>query len=372
MEHAAFIGSAAALVAVASGAAADAGWRGSAAPAARWRYWLDARHRRVALQNLTMCFGGEKSPAEIRALARENFRRIGENYASAVKTAAMTFDAIAPARRIRRRRTILPHEASRPAESVDRHRPFRQFRTLRAVRRQFVPGYQVRHHLSRAEPAGAEPADGRRCATSPAACFSSAAPTAPLLRAAMNAAGIILGLLADQTVATTGCALPFLGHDCSTIRCPGGFRPALQLRPFTPPFATASAWRNGGSKWATKFPRTKTASRAPVEDIMRDVNRAFEAAVRRDPANWFWVHRRWKAGRKSEVEDGSRRTDHEPPPAICHPPSPPHSGSRRQLAGRRRDDHARAAAAARKISRRAHRAARRRKNWRTCGGIIRR
>jgi lauroyl/myristoyl acyltransferase len=27
---------------------------------------------------------------------------------------------------------------------------------------------------------------------------------------------------------------------------------------------------------------------------MRDVNRAFEAAVRRDPANWFWVHRRWK------------------------------------------------------------------------------
>jgi KDO2-lipid IV(A) lauroyltransferase len=27
---------------------------------------------------------------------------------------------------------------------------------------------------------------------------------------------------------------------------------------------------------------------------MRDVNRAFEAAVRRDPANWFWVHDRWK------------------------------------------------------------------------------
>jgi KDO2-lipid IV(A) lauroyltransferase len=27
---------------------------------------------------------------------------------------------------------------------------------------------------------------------------------------------------------------------------------------------------------------------------MRDVNRAFEIAVRRDPANWFWVHKRWK------------------------------------------------------------------------------
>ena len=27
---------------------------------------------------------------------------------------------------------------------------------------------------------------------------------------------------------------------------------------------------------------------------MLDVNRAFEAAIRRDPANWFWVHNRWK------------------------------------------------------------------------------
>ena len=43
-----------------------------------------------------MCFGGEKSPAEIRALAKENFRRIGENYASAVKTVAMSFDELRP------------------------------------------------------------------------------------------------------------------------------------------------------------------------------------------------------------------------------------------------------------------------------------
>jgi lauroyl/myristoyl acyltransferase len=25
-------------------------------------FWLDVRHRRVALNNLTMCFGNEKSP----------------------------------------------------------------------------------------------------------------------------------------------------------------------------------------------------------------------------------------------------------------------------------------------------------------------
>ena len=40
-------------------------------------FHLDGRHRRVALDNLTMCFGKEKSVEEIHAIARENFRRIG-------------------------------------------------------------------------------------------------------------------------------------------------------------------------------------------------------------------------------------------------------------------------------------------------------
>ncbi len=65
---------------------------GRAGGALAW--WFDARHRRVALRNLTMCLGHEKSPDEIRALARENFFRIGENFCCAVKTAAMTFEAL--------------------------------------------------------------------------------------------------------------------------------------------------------------------------------------------------------------------------------------------------------------------------------------
>jgi KDO2-lipid IV(A) lauroyltransferase len=34
--------------------------------------------------------------------------------------------------------------------------------------------------------------------------------------------------------------------------------------------------------------------RRSVEAITRDMNTAMEAAIRRDPANWFWVHNRWK------------------------------------------------------------------------------
>jgi len=57
---------------------------------------LDRRHRRVALRNLAMCFGKEKTEAEIRALAKENFRRIGENFTCAAKTASMTWEELRP------------------------------------------------------------------------------------------------------------------------------------------------------------------------------------------------------------------------------------------------------------------------------------
>jgi KDO2-lipid IV(A) lauroyltransferase len=59
-------------------------------------FWADARHRRVALANLKMCFEPEKSEREIRELARENFRRIGENFACAIKTAAMSLEELRP------------------------------------------------------------------------------------------------------------------------------------------------------------------------------------------------------------------------------------------------------------------------------------
>jgi KDO2-lipid IV(A) lauroyltransferase len=46
-----------------------------------------------------------------------------------------------------------------------------------------------------------------------------------------------------------------------------------------------------------EIPTTDGERRRDPAEIMRDVNEAFEIAVRRDPANWFWVHNRWKPRR---------------------------------------------------------------------------
>jgi KDO2-lipid IV(A) lauroyltransferase len=111
------------------------------------------------------------------------------------------------------------------------------------------------------------------------------------LKAAMNDTGLLLGLLADQS--SKGVRIPFLGHDCDTSTAPAVF--ALR---YNCPLHTAICYRIGLANWrieaGDEIPTRVNGQARPIADIMRDVNQAFEVAVRRDPANWFWVHRRWK------------------------------------------------------------------------------
>ena len=253
-------------------------------------FWLDGRHRRVALDNLTLCFGREKSPEEIRALAKKNFRRIGENYASAVKTAVMTPWQMLPHFDLTLARSILPHEADAgPQSRIVAIGHFGNFE-LYARFGQFVPIFECaatyralnQPALDRILLSLRERSDCR---------FFERRRDGAALKAAMNDTGLLLGLLADQS--SKGVRVPFLGHDCYTSTAPAVF--ALRYKC---PLHTAICYRIGLAKWrievGDEIPTRENGHARPIRDIMLDVNRTFEAAVRRDPANWFWVHRRWK------------------------------------------------------------------------------
>ena len=131
------------------------------------------------------------------------------------------------------------------------------------------------------------------------------------LRAALRDQPLLLGLLSDQHSGDHGLRIPFFGHDCATSKAPAIF--ALR---FGLPLNTAFCFRTRIGHWRIEVgddisTHENGEPRSP-EAIMRDVNRAFEDAVRRDPANWFWVHNRWKvrnkapapapAATKSEIE----------------------------------------------------------------------
>ena len=255
-------------------------------------YWLDARHRRVARQNLTMCLGGEKTPAEIEALARENFKRIGECFASAAKTASMSAEQLQGHMEVVGREKILKRdEVHGPMSRVFAIGHFGNFELFASSVR-LAPAYRGATTYRALKEAGLnrmlqELRDRTGC------LFFERRTEGAALRAALRDQLLLLGFLSDQHSGDHGVRLPFFGHDCSTTKAP-----AVYALRFNLPLHTAICYRTKPGHWrievGDEIPTHENGGPRTVEAIMLDVNRAFEAAVRRDPANWFWVHKRWK------------------------------------------------------------------------------
>jgi len=254
-------------------------------------FQIDARHRRVTLRNLLMCLGHEKTHPEIRALARENFRRIGENFACAVKTAGMTFEQVQPFVEFSVPTLELPSGDGPPPGLVAAIGHFGNFE-LYARFGQFAPAYKcATTYRGLRQPSLDRLLQSLR---NRSGCrFFERRFEAAALKAFMNQPGVVLGLLADQHAGPGGLRLPFFGHDCSTSAAPALF--ALRYRFMLLP---AFCFRVGLARWriesGARIATHENGRPRSTEAIMLEVNRAFEAAVRRDPANWFWVHNRWK------------------------------------------------------------------------------
>jgi lauroyl/myristoyl acyltransferase len=269
---------------------------------------FDSRHRRVVRNNLRRAFP-EKSETEIRLLARTTFRRIGENYACGVKTAVMSFEAILTrCQMIGTEKLSTPNRAAfvgPPSEFAAKGAPgaapcnrivaighFGNFELYTMIGR-CVPGFRGATTYRALPQAGLdrllrELREGSGCL-----CFERRTQARELARA-LNQKGIVLGLLSDQHAGNKGVWAPFFGVDCSTTSAP-----AIYALRYDSPLNTAIVYRVGLGRWqievGDEIPTHENGEPRTVEAIMCDVNQIFEAAIRRDPANWFWVHNRWKA-----------------------------------------------------------------------------
>lgn len=253
-------------------------------------FYLDARHRRVALKNLAMCFSHEKSPAELAAIARENFRRIGENYASAIKTAGMSFHALKSHLEFSGFEKLPGSSQGTGGQNIvaaiGHFGNFELYARIQEIRPD-LQGATTYRGLK-------QPGMNRLMQSlrgSNGCLFFERRTESGRLRELMSRGGNILGLLTDQHSA--GLRAPFLGHDCHTNLAAAvlALRYDCDLFPIICHRVGLAQWRlEVGERIQT---RANGLARSSA-DIMREVNLALETAVRRDPANWFWVHRRWK------------------------------------------------------------------------------
>ncbi len=268
----------------------------------RLAWHLDRRHRRVALDNLAHAYP-DLPPAERTALARENFLRLGENYACGARAATLSWEEIQPHLEFGPLHHLTNTLAAHPDRSVILalgH--FGNFELLTWARLA-APGIPIAttYRALRQETATRLLLDLRRRS---GCLFFERRRDARALRETLRSQRVILGLLADQHDGR-GVRVPFFGRDAGTSTAP-----ALLAQRYRCPLLTAFCFRTAPARWrievgppiATHHPAD---NRRPLADIARDMNRAFEAAVRRDPANWFWVHRRWKPGPATSYPPGA-------------------------------------------------------------------
>lgn len=255
-------------------------------------YFVDRRHRRVALTNLQAVYGRSKTSGEIHALARENFKRIGEGFVGGLCTAGMSPAELDRVLEIDGIEKLLERDRCGAGQSrILALGHFGNFEIF-AMAGHRLPGLQLATTYRGLNP----PALSDlllSCRQSGGCLFFERRQDAAALRKRLLQGGVILGLLSDQNGGRRGTRGPFLGIECSTSPAA-----VVLARRFGCPLHAAICFRTGPGRWRIEIsdaiPCAVDGSDRTTEAMTGDMNRILEEAVQRDPANWFWVHNRWR------------------------------------------------------------------------------
>ena len=254
-------------------------------------YLLAVPYRRLAVRNLTIAYGGQKTLREIRALARMHFVTLGANLLCAIK--AERFDA-ARLREVvevdgmehllasfaRRKGIVLVISHIGNWElfaQLCQYLPEEQWGTVY----QPLGNRHIEAHVQRAR---------RKVRLFPRKQGFNA-PTA-FLRA-----GGALGVLVDQHAGDGGVWTPFFGRlaSTSTLAALLALRTEADLLPMAVQTDGAARWRVVISPPVSR----EGADGLPLgaEALTARLNEVLAAQIDRAPADWFWVHNRWKTPR---------------------------------------------------------------------------
>ena len=249
-----------------------------------------ARRRRVALDNLEIAFGSEKSAAERRAIARATFRNLGEHlidFSRMRRLTPDTFPSVCTVEGLERVEQLLARRAGLLMLSAH----FGSWELASAIALRLAPRMHVivrpldnpaLHRLVEAY---------RRYS----GCY--VIPKNRALPASLKALrrGEIVGLLMDQSsLRHEGIPVPFFGTDAYT-----SIGPALMALRAGCPVIGVFMVRQGLGKhrlvFSEEIPIQRSGNlRQDIADNTRRFNQLIESYVRAYPDHWFWLHRRWK------------------------------------------------------------------------------
>ncbi len=99
----------------------------------------------------------------------------------------------------------------------------------------------------------------------------------------------LLALLVDQHAGDKGVWVPFFRRLASTSSLPAILAKRTHARILAGAMETL-----GPAKWRIDIRYLNLSENASIEQITTELNRRVEEQIERNPADWFWLHNRWK------------------------------------------------------------------------------
>ncbi len=262
--------------------------------------WISPRHYQIVLTNLRIAFGREKSEEELRELAAACYRHLGKCLTEFYRLPAMTQEEL---RRIAR---------LEGQEHLD------------AALARGKGGILLTGHVGNWEMVGARIAGAGYPLNVIARSQRDAALTDYIVRTRM-AVGMsvfdrahsvgrslralrrneLVGILLDQNAGEDGIFVDFFGLPASTA--PGAAAFALRTDAAVLP---TFGWRQEDDTHTVEIrapvPLIRTGDREhDLRANTAQFTKIIEAQIRKHPAQWFWLHKRWKSRPPQERDSGA-------------------------------------------------------------------
>jgi lipopolysaccharide heptosyltransferase II len=243
-------------------------------------------YRRLALRNVEIAFGAEKSEQEKSTIVRRHFQQLGANLLSGMKLNAMPLEEVT---------------ALVTMDGADKvHRELRAGRPVVLVLShlgnwelfaQILPQYFSYTRLSTVyQKLGNRPLDQfvrQRRARFGVELFDRSEGFQEAIR--LLRGGGMIGILSDQHAGDHGLWTPFFRRLASTSPLP-----ALLCKRTGAALVAASLYTAGAGKWRMTFSPAFDLPDDSVQSLTAKTNDVIAGEIRRAPEDWFWVHNRWK------------------------------------------------------------------------------
>ena len=248
-------------------------------------YFVSRKYRRLVLHNLGIAFGREKTPAELRQLARKHFATLGANLLSSIKLPRLSRAEIERVVKMEGIETLKAGAAAGKGfvmviSHLGNWEMFAQLSPIlfpcpvgtiyQALGNRYIDA-EVRRDRARLGLAVFERKEG----------FSAASKF-------MREGGAV-GVLVDQHAGDAGLWCPFFGRLASTSTLAATL--ALRTDSLLVP---AAVYTDGVARWRCVIQAEIHARKSTSEGITNWTAEILEQQIRRSPEDWFWVHNRWK------------------------------------------------------------------------------